>query len=161
MLANLRIAIHNVQARLDITASCNYASSNNIHLVHITKPYPQHHPPSNRNLTFYHNEAASLGYTLHLTKHSAFLCNTAALKASTTSVTSAMGGRIHTLTLSQRPHLDIRLVGIYVHANPDAHYKTAHVSHPPADHLLTLMMAAIPSPPTKGKPPLTYFLGEL
>ena len=67
MLANLRIATHNVQARLDITASCNYASSNNIHLVHITEPYPQHHPPSNGNLTFYHNEAASLRYTLHLT----------------------------------------------------------------------------------------------
>ena len=101
MLANLHIATHNVQARLDITASCNYATSNNIHLIHITKPYPQYNPPSKRNLTFHHKEAASLGYTLHLTKHSAFLCNTADLNASITSVTSAMDGRIHTLTLSQ------------------------------------------------------------
>ena len=131
MLATLRIATHNVQARLDITASCTYASSNKIHIVHITEPYPQHHPPSNRNLTFLHREATSLGYTLHLTKHSAFLYNTAALKASTTSVTTSMDGRIHTLTLSQRPHPDIRLVGIYAHANPDAHTKTKRVPHPP------------------------------
>ena len=45
MLANLHIVTHNIQARLDVTASCNYATSNNIHLVHITKPYPQHNPP--------------------------------------------------------------------------------------------------------------------
>ena len=124
MLKNFRVATHNVQARLDINASCTYVTANKIHLLHTTEPYPQQYSPTARTLPHLHRQATSLGYTLILTTHSAFLYDTAALHPTVKSTTSTMDGRIHTLTISQSPHPAIRFVGIYAHAKTAAHKPT-------------------------------------
>ena len=159
-LANLRIATHNVRAGFDISASCKYATTHNLHILHITEPFQHHNPPSARSTPHLLAQARKLGYTLLLTNCSAFLYATDILHPVVLTSTSAMHGRIHTLTISQDHHPSIKIIGIYAHANSTSHSPSPDSQRPLAHHLLTHLDKALEHHQPPAKPTLTYVLGD-
>ena len=150
-----------MRAGLEISASCEYATTHNIHILHITEPFQQHNPPSKRSTPHLQRQATKLGYTLLLTKCSAFLYATAILDPVVLTSTSAMEGNIHTLTITQKAHPNIKLVGIYAPANATAHTPSRAYPRSLAKELLTHLDTAISHPQPPAKPNLTYIMGDL